>query len=82
MNRLDKMKANIIDQINNLTPEQFEIFIELISGDYTVAKEKIPFDASDMFTCKKCFELFGDCNGIEDDSLCGKRFTKYAMENI
>lgn len=82
MTNLERMKENIIYQIQDMKIEEFEKFLDLISGDYAVKKSEIPFDLSKLFLCSDCWEKYGDCNNVEGEDVCSKRFAKYAKEEI
>lgn len=75
MNNLEKMKADVISQINAMDIHQFECFIEMLRGE--VLEEEI-FDLSNIFQCKDCRKIYGDCSENEE-GVCAKRFKIYAL---
>ena len=82
MNNITRMKKNVIEQIENMEIEEFEVLLTMISGDYSVYKKDILFDRNELFMCEDCGKIYGDCNDIEEDNLCSKRFKDYALRTV
>lgn len=79
MKNIDKMKRNIIEQIENMTVEQFEDFTDMLTGDYNF--EKSPIDTTDIFMCNNCRERYGKCpEDTYDNQICAERFKDYALK--
>lgn len=75
MNNLEKMKQNIISQIQAMDIAKFEQLIDLIDDDI--------FDMSELFTCEKCRKRYGSCtpNGDCSVEVCSERFERYACSD-
>ena len=71
---LEKMKENLINQINELDASEFEKLIEILRGDYSITG--CPLNLSEMFSCDECRETYGNCPEEKDD--CSKRFIMHA----
>lgn len=81
MKNIDKMKRNIIEQIENMTVEQFEDFTDMLTGDYNF--ENSPVDMSGIFGCNNCKETYGKCpEDTYDNQICGDRFRDYALREV
>ena len=50
MTNLEKMKENLINQINELDASEFEKLIEILRGDYSITG--CPLNLSEMFSCE------------------------------
>ena len=74
MTNLEKMKENLINQINELDASEFEKLIEILRGDYSITG--CPVDLSEMFSCDECRETYGDCS--EGKDCCSERFILHA----
>lgn len=75
MNNLEKMKQDVISQIEKMDAKTFEKFTELLKGNYNTSTKVI--DLSGIFQCKDCRKKYGDCPDLEDK--CSERFEQYAM---
>ena len=71
MNNLERMKQDVISQINAMDIYQFERLTDML-------KEEEIFDLSNIFQCKDCRRIYGDCSEIEE-RVCTKRFKQYAL---
>lgn len=79
MKNIDRMKQNIIRQIENMTVEQFEDFTDMLTGDYNF--ENSPVDMSDIFRCNICKVMYGKCpEDTYDNQICADRFRDYALK--
>ena len=74
MTNLEKMKESLIKQIKELSASEFEDLVEILQGDYSV--DGCPLDLSEMFSCDKCRETYGDCP--EEKDCCSERFIMHA----
>lgn len=52
MKNIDKMKQNIVKQIENMSVEKFEKFASVLDGSTNMPKRLI--DTSVLFDCVKC----------------------------
>ena len=78
MKNIDRMKRHIIKQIENMTVDQFENFLDMLTGDYNF--EKSPIDTKDIFMCDNCKEIYGECpKDTYDNQICTDRFIDYAL---
>lgn len=76
MTQLEKMKKQIILQIEKLDINDFEELNDLLS-------EQPYFPNKSMFfTCKDCRKKYGNCS--EEDRLteCSERFKKYILSEV
>lgn len=79
MKNIDKMKRNIIEQIENMTVEQFEDFADMLTEYYNFRKNLI--DMSNIFRCSDCKKVYGKCpENTYDNQICTDRFRDYAMK--
>ena len=70
MINLNRMKASLISQIENMNAEEFEKIADALV-------ETGMQDESFRFSCKKCESRYGGGCTAED---CSKRFKEYAEE--
>lgn len=75
MNNLEKMKQDIISQIEKMNVKEFERLMDILV-ECDEANEKI-LDVSNLFTCDYCRKTYGKCSNESDE--CSSRFKKYAM---
>ena len=81
MKNIDRMKRNIIEQIENMTVEQFEDFTDMLTGDYNF--EKSPIDTTGIFMCDNCRGIYGKCpDKTYDNQICTERFRDYALREV
>lgn len=80
MTNLEKMKLDITTQINNMSATQFQHFLELISGEYSIENTKL-INQDNLFKCNNCKEKYGDCDDNDLD-ICNKRFVQYSEETL
>lgn len=85
MTNLEKMKDDIIQQIKNMSSEQYHEFLATISEHYNPETNEsgIEIDLSAQFLCPDCATKYGD----EDDEcgskgLCVVRFIDYAEQEV
>lgn len=77
MKNIDKMKQNIVKQIENMSVEEFEKFASVLDGSTDMPKGLI--DTSVLFDCVKCQKTYS-CSGEDDDfEQCSNRFREYAL---
>lgn len=70
MTNLDRMKASLISQIENMNAEEFEKIADALV-------ETGMQDESFRFSCKKCESRYGEECTV---AVCSKRFKEYAEE--
>lgn len=75
MNNLEKMKQDVISQIEKMDVKEFEKLMDILMECYE-ANEKI-LDVSNLFTCEHCRDKYGKCSSEMNE--CSSRFEKYAM---
>ena len=72
MNNLEKMKQDIISQIEKMGVKEFEKLMDIL----VECNDEEIFDISRMFTCDFCRKKYGKCTEEKDE--CSGRFEKYA----
>lgn len=78
MNNLEKMKAQLIAEIENMDCSEFEVLSdELVESEANINKDF-------LFSCNRCREKYGDCKTDHENDFspefCSERFEKYCME--
>jgi len=76
MKNIDRMKQNIIKQIENMSVEEFEKLTSVFDGTTDMPNGLI--DTSVLFDCNKCQKTYS-CSGDGDFEQCSNRFREYAM---
>ena len=80
MKNIDIMKLSLIDQITNMTTEQFKRLNDILCEEYDFNPGYINKDA--LFTCEDCRRLYGKCIESERTEECDKRFMKYLESEV
>ncbi len=77
MENIDKMKQDIITQIESMSVEKFEKFTNVLIGSTDMEDGLI--DTSALFDCKKCQKLYGCSEKDDNYNECSEKFKKYAL---
>lgn len=77
MNNLERMKKEVISQIEKMDVNQFEQLVEFVVGNYDELDESV--DYSVVLTCNRCKQEYGGCPESASIELCEKRFRDYAL---
>lgn len=80
MKNIDKMKLVLIDQITNMTTEQFKRLNDILCEEYDFNPEYI--NKAAIFTCEDCGRLYGKCIKSERTEECDERFMKYLESEV
>ena len=75
MTNLEKMKQNLIKQIEKMDVESFENLCDVLQDN-----EDLDIDGSILFDCKTCVEKYGERSSNINCSECSERFERYCME--
>lgn len=78
MKNIDRMKLILINQITNMTTEQFKRLNDILCEEYDFNPRYI--NKAAIFTCEDCRRLYGKCIKSEGTEECDDRFMKY-LEN-
>lgn len=77
MTNLEKMKQELIKQIEKMDVESFENLCDVLQDN-----EDLDIDGSILFDCKTCVEKYGECSSNINCSECSERFERYCREDI
>lgn len=80
MKNIDRMKLALIDQITNMTTEQFKRLNDILCEEYDFNHRCI--NKSAIFTCEDCRRLYGKCIKSEQTKECDERFMKYLESEV
>ena len=75
MNNLERMKKDIIAQIEAMDADTFRSAVESLTGKYGVSND-LAMDFSQQFLCEACAKEYGECR--EEENCCSERFRKFA----
>lgn len=71
MNNLERMKKEVISQIEKMDVSQFEELVVFVIENYI-------FEYSVVLTCSRCQQEYGRCPESATVELCEERFRDYA----
>lgn len=77
MTNLEKMKQELIKQIEKMDFESFENLCDVLQDN-----EDLDIDGSFLFDCKTCAEKYDECSSNINCSECSERFERYCREDI
>ena len=80
MKNIDRMKLALIDQITNMTTEQFKRLNDILCEEYDFNPKYI--NKAAIFTCEDCGRLYGKCIESERTEECDERFMKYLESEV
>ena len=80
MKNFDRVKQLLIEQIKNMTVEQYKQFNEILCEEYDFNPKTV--NKAVIFTCKDCRKLYGKCIESEQTEECDKRFEKYMNSEV
>lgn len=86
MTNLDLMKQSIISQIDQMSAEDFEKFVDLL-GEVGVSSDAPELNFDEIFTCERCRKEFSLCHPCGDNvenptSECHQKFIEYASRTV
>lgn len=77
MENIDKMKHDIIAQIESMNVEKFEKFANVLFGSTDMEAGLI--DTSALFSCEKCRKIYGCSEKDDNCNECSEKFKRYAL---
>lgn len=77
MENIDKMKQDIIAQIESMSVEKFEKFANVLNGSTDIEDGLI--DTSALFDCEKCQKIYGCSEKDDNYNECSEKFKMYAL---
>lgn len=77
MKNIDRMKQDIIVQIESMNVEKFEKFAKVLIGSEDMETGLI--DTSALFDCEKCQKKYGCSEKYENYNECSEKFKRYAL---
>lgn len=77
MKNIDRMKQDIIAQIENMNVEKFEKFTDVLTGSTDMKAGLI--DTSELFSCEECQKIYGCSEKDDNCNECSEKFKRYAL---
>nr|DAU23860.1 MAG TPA: hypothetical protein [Caudoviricetes sp.] len=77
MKNIDRMKQDIIAQIESMNVEKFEKFTNVLIGSEDMEAGLI--DTSALFSCEKCQKIYRCSEKYENYNECSEKFKRYAL---
>lgn len=80
MKNIDRMKQNIIRQIEDMTVEQYKRLNNILCEKYDFNPESV--NKTIIFTCQDCKKLYGKCIESKRTEECDERFVRYMKSEV
>lgn len=80
MNNLEKMKQSLCEQIQNMDVEQFYDFTCKLEELDDHPAEKSLLSMTNVLTCVRCREVYGNCDELSEEDKCIGRFKNHCAQ--
>lgn len=80
MKNIDKMKLSLINQITNMTVNQYKRLNDILCEEYDFNPDSV--NKAVIFTCEDCRKLYGECIESERTEECDERFIRYMKNEV
>lgn len=80
MKNFDMVKQLLIEQITNMTVNQYKRFNDILCEEYDF--NPMTVNKAVIFTCKDCRKLYGKCIESEQAKECDERFEKFMNSEV